>query len=170
MGWRGKRAGTAAALLAALALGLSACGGKDSSSKPATSADVGSTATTGSTGSTAATGASGTTGAKRSKPSGGSKPPSTQAPTPPSTNSKRPSRKRPSKKAVPEFNPNKPTAGELANLYLQSREVCRSLTLQGLASEYEVAATPDAVAKAYSKAYTGKRHKSVYRGCKDGVS
>ena len=164
MGWRGKRAGTAAALLAALALGLSACGGKDSSSKPATSADVGSTATTGSTGSTAAT------GAKRSKPSGGSKPPSTQAPTPPSTNSKRPSRKRPSKKAVPEFNPNKPTAGELANLYLQSREVCRSLTLQGLASEYEVAATPDAVAKAYSKAYTGKRHKSVYRGCKDGVS
>src|SRR5439155_25693461 len=161
MGWRGKRAGTAAALLAALALGLSACGGKDSSSKPATSADVGSTATTGSTAAT---------GAKRSKPSGGSKPPSTQAPTPPSTNSKRPSRKRPSKKAVPEFNPSTPTAGELANLYLQSREVCRSLTLQGLAREYEVAATPDAVAKAYSKAYPGKRHKAVYRGCKDGVS
>src|SRR5436190_23607880 len=129
MGWRGKRAGTAAALLAALALGLSACGGKDSSSKPATSADVGSTATTGSTGSTAATGASGTTGAKRSKPSGGSKPPSTQSPSPPSTNSKRPSRKQPSKRA-PVYNPYKPTAGELATLYLQSREICRGLTLQ----------------------------------------
>jgi hypothetical protein len=170
MGWRGKRAGTAAALLAVLALGLSTCGGKDSSSKPATSADGGSTAATGPRGSIGATGASGTTGTKRSKPSGGSRAPSTRSPAPPSTNAKRPSRKQPSKKAVPEFNPNKPTAGELANLYLQSREICRGLTLQGLAHEYEVAATPDAVAKAYSKALTGKRHKAVYQGCKDGVS
>ncbi len=58
----------------------------------------------------------------------------------------------------------------LANLYTQAREVCKILTLPGLAHEYEVAETPDAVAKAYSKTYPKNQRGAVYKGCKDGVS
>jgi hypothetical protein len=134
MGRQGKRAGTAMLVLAALVFGPSACGGKDSSSKPATSASVGPTAATGALGSTGSTGA---TGAKRS---GGSKAPSTptaQTPTPtsPSANTKKPGRKQSSKKPGPAYDPQKPTTGELANLYSESKQVCQALSLKGLARE-----------------------------------
>src|SRR5919198_4784140 len=127
MGWRGKRAGAAVLLLAVLTLGVWACGGKDSASEHAKSADVATTAATGPKGSTGVTGPSGTTGAKRAKQSGGSSPPSTptaQAPTPtaPSTNTNKPGHKRSSKKKRgPAYDPDNPTSGELAGLYSEAR-------------------------------------------------
>jgi hypothetical protein len=186
MGQRGKRAGTAVLLVTSLALGLAACGGKDSSKKHASSADVGSTAaigTTGSAGATGATGAAGASGTTGAKRSGGSKPPSaptahspTPAPSAPARNTGKPSRKQPSKNAPNVgYNPGTPTAGELAGLYSEAKQVCKALTLQGLAREYQVAPTPKAVAKAYADAYSKavkskKRHDAIYRGCKDGLS
>jgi hypothetical protein len=169
MGWQGKRAALAS-LLAALALALAACGGDDSSNDSGSSADAGRTVTTGASG---VTGVDGTTGATGSAPSGGSK-----APSSPKKGTTRDSSPKGSDKSsdnrVPKkdtkFDPDKPSAGVLANLYSQARQVCKVLTLQGLAHEYEVAATPAAVATAYSKTYPKSQRAAVYNGCKSGVS
>ena len=171
MGWQGKRAAALAMPVAALALGLGACGGKDSSNESASSTDPATTAATGETGPTGTTGTTsvgGVTGATGSAPSGGSKAPSTDSSSP--KGSDKSSGKRAPKKKKQQVDPDKPSAGELANLYTQARQVCKVLTLQGLAHEYEVAETPSAVAKAYSKAYPAAQRAAVYNGCKSGLS
>jgi hypothetical protein len=180
MGWQGKCAAALPSLLAVLAFGLSACGGNDSSDESASSADAGTTSATGAsgptgdtgsgaaTGATSATGKSGTGGA--SAPSGS---PSKPAKRKPPNGSSSPDSTKPSKpKAlqIPGYDPNNPTKAQLATLYSQAKEVCGYLTLSGLAYEYEVPQTPDAVAKAYSKFYPKAQRRAVYRGCRDGVS
>jgi hypothetical protein len=173
MGWQGKRAALAS-VLAALALALAACGGDDSSNDSGSSADAGRTVTTGASGVTGVTDVDGTTGATGSAPTGGSKAPSspkkgtTTRDTSPKGSDKSSDNRVPKKDT--KFDPDKPSAGELANLYTQARQVCKVLTLQGLAHEYEVAETPSAVAKAYSKAYPAAQRAAVYNGCKSGVS
>jgi hypothetical protein len=179
---RGKRAGALVLVLAALALGLSACGGDDSSNEQARTADdAGATATTGPTGSTGATGSDGTrekTGGKGSdKGTGGSKAPSTPSAESPSDSpsqsgsDKRDGKQR-SKKRESAVDPNAPSPALLSNLYNQAKLACQALTLNGLAHEYEVPATPEAAARAYSKAYLApaRQKKAVYRGCKDGLT
>jgi hypothetical protein len=170
MGWQGKRGAALASLLAAFAFALSACGDDDSSNESASSSDAGSQAATGATGST---GSGGATGKSGSAPTGGSKAPSTpkkgaigkSSPTSADPGNKRTSKKK-DERPVGLDNPD---AGILANFYTQAKEVCKILTLSGLAHEYEVAATPDAVAKAYSKSYPKNQRGAVYKGCRDGV-
>ena len=55
-------------------------------------------------------------------------------------------------------------------LYKQAKTVCGWLTLDGLAKEYIVKATPSAVAHAYSKGYSANVRSAVYAGCKAGVT
>ena len=167
----------------ALVLGLAACGGNDSSSERASSIDAGTTSASGPTGSTGTSGRSGKTGSTRT---GGSKTPSAPSAQAPATNSspsgssrsdssKRSDNRAPKDQAGAPYSLDNPTEEILANLYTEARTACKVLTLQGLATEYEVPATVDAVAKAYAKAYAKfyknkKVRDAVYRGCKDGVS
>jgi hypothetical protein len=174
MGWQGKRTAALATLLVAAAPWFIACGGNDSSGESASSADAGTTAATGSTGSTGTTGVSGATGTKGS--SGGSKAPSQPSKGTTGDSSSQGSNdsgKTPAsgkKKDKEQPGTGKPGPSELANLYSQARQVCKALTLDGLAHEYEVARTPTAVAKAYAKAYPANQRAAVYNGCKAGVS
>jgi hypothetical protein len=66
--------------------------------------------------------------------------------------------------------PGKVTNAQRKELSREAKIVCASLTLDGLAREYEVKATPDAVARAYSKAYAANLRRAAYDGCKAGVT
>jgi hypothetical protein len=179
---RGKRAVALALVPAAFALALSACGGSDSSKETAGS----DTAGTGATGATGASGASGRAGATGTKGSGGATAPSTSSSDQSKGNSTGGSSqsssgtaggaggRHPSSKDKTQPNLKKLTPAERASLYKQSKQICQILGLQGLAHEYGVKATPDAVAKAYAKAYATTFPKNgqsaVYKGCRAGVS
>ena len=65
--------------------------------------------------------------------------------------------------------PRKLVTIEQKELYRQAKIVCGYLTLKGLAHEYEVAATPDAVAHAYTKTYGDNVRDAAFAGCKAGV-
>ena len=57
-----------------------------------------------------------------------------------------------------------------SKLYREAKIVCATLTLDGLAHEYEVKRTPEAVARAYSDTYDVTLRGAVYEGCKAGVT
>lgn len=180
-----------AGALIALLLPIGACGGGNDSSKH--EASTGATAATGPTG-TASTPSKGTTGATGKKGTSGSKKPSAgggqnQSQKQPSSSGgtgdttgtgqknqgtgkkKSAKAKRKHKRAGPDPNY---TPLEYS-LYRQSKAVCTSLTLNGLAAQYHVAHRPSAVAAAYAKAYvdtfkTPALHDAVAAGCEAGVT
>jgi hypothetical protein len=56
------------------------------------------------------------------------------------------------------------------NLYKQARVVCKTLTLDGLAREYEVkSGKPDDVARAYAASYATTVRAAAAAGCKRGL-
>src|SRR3954451_12607004 len=185
----GKRAVAAfASVLAASALVFAACGGDGSNKDATSSTSTPTTAAGGATGTSGASGARGSTEGTRTggakAPAGGankpSKKPATGGSSPGgsntsagggSTNGSAPKDKNDSKsKKKPKSAAEPIGAPELATYYTQAKEVCKYLTLEGLAHEYEVPATPSAVAKAYSQKYPEGARKAVYKGCKAGVS
>jgi hypothetical protein len=170
---QGKRMTALAALLAVVVFVFAACGDDDSSNEPAASSTEGVTGASGASGTSGASGARGATGKAGDTSTGGAKVPT--------DSSKKPAKpkKTPAQSQEPKDDASEPKDDDsaadlakpkLATLYTQARIVCKALTLQGLAHEYEVAATPDSVARAYSKTYRGEERKAIYNGCKDGVS
>jgi hypothetical protein len=163
--------------LAALPVGLTACGGDGSSNKGASSSTSTVAGTTAPSGTTGATGTSGATGAATG-PTGNQKADSGGAGAPKggaggrsnggakggSTNKKQP------KKKKPKFLPGS-FAGQKGELFKQSREVCGYLTLDGLAKEYNVTPkTPTTVARRYAKGYPASVRDAVYKGCRAGLN
>jgi hypothetical protein len=175
---------TVCALAAASTLALSACGGggKKQHAAAGTTASAGSTGATGTTGTAGTTGTSGAKGARANN--GGStvpkvkttKPqrtttPSSSGGTQTTAQAAPPKKKSKTNTPTPAVSPyQNPTKAELKVLYNQAKDVCKYLTLDGLASEYRVKPTPDAVATAYAKGYPKPSRPSVYRGCKAGVT
>jgi hypothetical protein len=184
MGLWGKGSMAACALAAICAIALSACGGGgDGKDQRATAGASGAAgATSGTTGTTAASGASGARGntGGASVPSvKTTKPKRKRAPASPSVGGGIPNtvQSNPAKKknktdtkdgAVSPLK--EPTKPQLKALRKQAKEVCKYLTLDGLAHEYNVPSTPDAVATAYAKSYPKKSRDAVYRGCKAGLT
>jgi hypothetical protein len=169
-------------LFAAVPLALSACGGgkssDSSSSSTATPTVAGATGTGGASGTSGATGRSGAgaTGAgtkKRSSGGSGTGGSSTASgPTGGTNQGKTQSKAKstPEKPKKPKFLPGS-FVGQANLLYKQSKIVCHALTLDGLAHEYNVTPkTPAAVARRYAQAYPPSIRRSVYRGCKAGLS
>lgn len=172
-------------LLAAFPLVLVACGGDDSARQSGSSTagdEAGATAASGANGATGASGATGAatgaTGSTRKRSSsggtggasagtGGSSPAGSG--TSGGTNKpKRNARVKKTKK--PHFLPGA-FVGQKKQVYDQSRRVCDALTLDGLAHEYNVTPkTPEAVARRYAQAYPSTIRKSVYKGCKAGLT
>jgi hypothetical protein len=190
MDLRGKGFGAACVVTAACAIGLSACGGSGGKKPHATAGASGASGATGTTGAAGTSGASSPTGAtgagantggssvptvKTTKPSRKSVPATppgsgtkTTAQADPRTKSRKNSKTNTSDEAVNPYQ--QPTKAELKVLYKQAKDVCKYLTLDGLAREYRVQATPDAVATAYAKGYPKPSRHAVYRGCKAGVT
>jgi hypothetical protein len=54
-------------------------------------------------------------------------------------------------------------------LQKQARILCKAATLEGLAQQYQVAADPDEVAKAYAAGYPVNLRHAVAAGCKQGL-
>jgi hypothetical protein len=164
------------------ALTLAACGSDKSSDKTAASTTRSVAGATGTTGAGGAGGASGTTGASplSSTPGAGKKRASGGSTAPSGGNSAKPAPSTPTdtQNSTPHSPPKKKPAfvpgsfaGQAKELYKQSKEVCKYLTLDGLAREYNVTPkTPEAVARRYSKAYPKNARDAVYRGCKAGLS
>jgi hypothetical protein len=171
-------------LLAALPVGLAACGNDSSSNKSArsstgtvagTTAATGASGTTGTSGPTGAT--AGSTGSTKTKhsggagvpagPNGGSADPAAGGTDTTKGNS---NAKKKVKKKKPHFLPGS-FVGQKGELYKQSKEVCGYLTLEGLAKEYNVATkTPVAVAQRYAQGYPRSVRSAVYKGCKAGLT
>jgi hypothetical protein len=179
------RGSAVAVTLVALILPLGSCGGGDDSSKQQASSDTtaGTTGTTGASGRDGASGSTGSTGGKghskgNAKPqktssSGGSGGTTTTGGSKKQTGGKQQSankHKRKTKTSGPDPN----YTPQQYELYKQSKVVCGSISLSGLAAQYHVAHTPSAVAAAYAKAYvdtfkTPQLHDAVQAGCKAGV-
>jgi hypothetical protein len=179
---RGRRFRLLVALLAALPLALAACGGSDSKDQGAQSTtDTVASGTGGATGATGASGAKGTraggtTGSsgKKSSGSGGSGGSTSGGSTANSGGTIEANKKKVQsilkKRKKPKFLPGS-FIGQRSQLFAQSKQVCKALTLDGLAHEYNVSPkTPAAVAQRYAKAYPPSIRKAVYRGCKAGLS
>ena len=180
----GKGSMAVCALAAICAIALSACGGggdgKDQRATAGASGAAGATSgTTGTTGTTGASGAGGRTGGATVPSVKTTKPKRKSAPTSPSVGggARNTVQSNPAKKKTKtnttdgEVNPLKqPTKSQLKMLQKQAKEVCKYLTLDGLAHEYNVPSTPEAVAKAYAKRYPKESRDAVYRGCKAGVT
>jgi hypothetical protein len=155
------------ALALSSAVVISACGGGDSSND---SGNASATAgTTGATGATSAgvTGSSGAAGPtrKRSKRAAGDKKRKSQSggssPTGSGGDTAGGSANNGAGKGPPHFG----TYLE-RELYREAKIVCAALSLPGLAHEYEVKRTPEAVARAYAKGYAPNSRGAVYLGCK----
>jgi hypothetical protein len=172
---------TLLAVAASCALVLPACGSDDSSGddQPASA----TTGTTGATSSTApakgASGASGKAGKSRKKSAGSSSGETGGAKGGGSKESKPSSDSSGGATGASGSGgssgpvirlPGKVTKAQRKELYREAKIICTSLTLDGLAREYEVKATPDAVARAYSKAYAANLRGAAYDGCKAGVT
>jgi hypothetical protein len=176
-----------AALIASCAPALSACGGGGSSKgTSAASAVTGVSGATGATSGSTATpsGTSGTSGAagspkrsaharkqrKQSSSGGGASVPSQSSGATQGGSKKQASSgggkgggSKPKKVAS---DPTKNYTGQQKELYREAKIVCGALTLNGLAHEYGVKRTPDAVARAYSHTYDVTLRGAVYEGCK----
>jgi hypothetical protein len=74
--------------------------------------------------------------------------------------------KKPQKPQIKATGPPSSYTSQQNELYREAKIVCAALTLDGLAHEYGVKRTPDAVARAYSRAYDAILRGAVYRGCK----
>jgi len=167
------------ALLAALPLVLAACGGSDSKDQGAQSTtDTVASGATGPTGTsdakgTRAGGATGSSG-KKSTGSGGSGGSNAGGGSTGSGGTIEANKKKVQsilkKRKKPKFLPGS-FIGQKDKLFTQSKAVCKALTLDGLAHEYNVSPkTPAAVARRYAKAYPPSIRNAVYRGCKAGLS
>ena len=66
--------------------------------------------------------------------------------------------------------PGKATTQQRKELQREAKIICTSLTLNGLAKEYVVKPTPDAVARAYSKGYVADLRGAAYKGCKSAFT
>jgi len=62
-------------------------------------------------------------------------------------------------------------SGALAERYEVDREVCSALPPSELAANLEIdeGPSPEEIAKAYAKAYTGRFHQPAYEGCLAGI-
>ena len=183
-----------AAALIALALPLGSCGGGGDSSKQQASSDTtagtGATGTSGASGRSGATGSTGSTGSgkgqtkshtksdgkqQKTSSSGGSGGNTTGGSNKQTTTKKQSGKqKSKSKNKHKSSGPDPSYTPQQYELYKQSKVVCGSISLSGLAAQYHVAHTPSAVAAAYAKAYvdtfrTPQLHDAVEAGCKAGV-
>jgi hypothetical protein len=164
---------TAGALMAASAMTLAACGGSDSKDKAgsaastttgngatgAGSADKGASGATGGSGGAGA--GTGGSGAAKGGKSGKGKKGRSNGNSGSSSGAGGNGSGGGKGDTTPQFG----TLQE-RELYRQSKIVCRALSLKGLAHEYEVQRTPDAVAQAYAKGYAPSIRGAVFQGCK----
>jgi hypothetical protein len=177
---RGRRFRLLVSLLAALPLALGACGGSDSKDQGAQSTTdtvaSGATGPTGASGAkgTHAGGATGSSGKKKKSGSGGSGGSTSGGSTANSGGTIKANKKKVQsilkKRKKAKFLPGS-FIGQKDQLFAQSKQVCKALTLDGLAHEYNVRPkTPTAVAHRYARAYPQSIRNAVYRGCKAGLS
>ena len=181
-----------AVALIAVALPMGSCGGGDDSSKQQASSDTaagtGTSGTTGASGRSGPSGSTGSTGSGKGQTKSHTKSDGKQQKTSSSggsggtttgdsnkqTASKKQSGKQKSKSKTKSSGPDPNYTPQQDELYKQSKVVCGSISLSGLAAQYHVAHTPSAVAAAYAKAYvdtfkTPQLHDAVQAGCKAGV-
>jgi len=173
---------------------MGSCGGGDDSSKQQASSDTaagtGTSGTTGASGRSGPSGSTGSTGSGKGQTKSHTKSDGKQQKTSSSGGSggtttgdsnKRTSSKKQTGKHKDKSKSKTKSSGPDPNytpqeyeLYKQSKVVCGSISLSGLAAQYHVAHTPSAVAAAYAKAYvetfkTPQLHDAVEAECQAGV-
>jgi hypothetical protein len=157
------------ALVAVLVLAAAGCGGSDGTPKKSSA----QTATSGTqSGPSGASGAVAPKTKPRQPETGGARTPSDEeksAPagaTPPKPATPRPKKRR--KRTT--YGVNSLPPGSLRLYFSQARIVCKFLTLDGMAKEYEIESKdPGEIAEAYSAAFPITARRAVFKGCKAGL-